>query len=60
MHSDGTVLLVGVASYVLKKCGPGVNNGMGTYYDDAAYYVDVNQYISWITETMRSMSNTNN
>ena len=50
--SGGTTILVGVAAYVWKNCGPGVNNGLGTFKDDAANYVDIYKYMKWIEETM--------
>jgi len=52
IQSGGTTILVGVASYVYKKCGPGVNGGLGTYTQDSANYVDINKYMSWIKQTM--------
>ena len=50
--AGGTPILVGVASYIWRNCGPGVNNGLGTYKTDAANYVDINKYMEWIKKTM--------
>jgi len=50
--SGGTDILVGVASYVMQKCGKGVNGAMGTYTYDSANYVDIYNYMDWIKQTM--------
>jgi len=58
--SDGNTILVGVASYVFKECGPGANNGFGTFYEDAANYVDIYKYMEWIKKTMQTETVCNN
>ena len=37
------------------NCGPGVNNGQGTFTNDAATYVDIYNYMDWIKKTMNGM-----
>ena len=53
--SDGTTILVGVASYVFMKCGPGTWDGVGTSIYDSANYVDIYHYMDWIKDTMNNM-----